>query len=297
MGYRNPYWAPEYTNRKPSFNEMGAMRLAPSDICGVNRGLYAWWLLNERVGKRFCALDGRNVFDDLTGCSMGLDGLVNATGQWATCNAPSLPAIGTQPYCVHIELTLTTLANATGLFSFGSYDPAFAINAAGQIYVYDGGAGQLTTTGITAGVRSSVTWNRILASASGGWTHQYINGIPSDPRNHADSIPAPATLQIGTDRDSNAGVEAIGTIHSVQLWIGASLTDNQVREMHYYPYGTLSHPRLLIEPQRTWYVPVLEATTPAPTTSGATTLPPTTLAPPTYSGRGIGRGIIRGVYR
>ena len=50
----------------------------------------------------------------------------------------------------------------------------------------------------------------------------------------------------------------------------------------------------------------LAPTTVAPTTTAPTTLPPTTLAPttlvpttlaPVYSGRGIGRGIIRGVYR
>jgi hypothetical protein len=45
---RNPYWFPEYTGRKPFFNEMGAMWLNPSHP--LNQGLVVWWLMNEGAG-------------------------------------------------------------------------------------------------------------------------------------------------------------------------------------------------------------------------------------------------------
>jgi hypothetical protein len=49
MIYRNRPWLPDYTGIKPSFNDMGALRLSPNHK--LNDSLVGWWLMNEGAGK------------------------------------------------------------------------------------------------------------------------------------------------------------------------------------------------------------------------------------------------------
>ena len=73
QGYgRNPLWSPEYTGRKPSFNDMGAMQL--NQHHPLNQGLVAWWLINEGAGSLFDILDRRRVISTAPTWSKGISG-------------------------------------------------------------------------------------------------------------------------------------------------------------------------------------------------------------------------------
>jgi len=220
----------------------------------LNNGLLGYWLLNEGGGNKFYDLVGKNTFDDLTGCIIDPNGLLVATQQWATCNAPKIPAIGYGNYTVHIDAKIDTYgATGRGMLAFGTYDPAWAFNSVGKLYVYDGGAKTESSVAITAGIRSTFTFTRIGTDAN--QLLYYSNGRYSSTAQHADSIAAPATIEIGTDRDSNLGTEAAGTYYGVSIY-NRALSQSDILLLHTYPYGTTSNPRLIVEPR---YAPWVNA--------------------------------------
>jgi hypothetical protein len=232
---------PAITTRKP----ISCERVKVNWEHPLNRGLIALWLLNESSGTitRDTANPGRNIFDDFTGAYLNSRGLVNANNQWATCNSPTISAIGTGPFCLIIELTLSSLANATGLLSFGSYAPAWAVNSTGALYVYIGSPNTPSTGAMVAGQRTIVVFNRWDSISAVGLEY-YINGVEAGATALGGSIGAPAAINIGADRDSNAGVEAQGVFHHIELF-NRRLFAEEIKQISAMPYGTPDNPRLI----------------------------------------------------
>ena len=247
QGYgHNPYWFPEHTGRKPDFNMMGVMTLAPEDICPINGGMVAWWSMNEGAGGIAHDIVCHNDIDKRSSV-WTRNGIVNAdSGMYVPGNlGSSFPGI-------------------TYIFKIS----AFAY-AAWYEYLFDGRTGTGTYCYTINSDSGSVVYGGTILQASlnqyvgsplhlvivdnGANAYGYSNGVYNSNQTTSVSRSIGSGLRIGSrysDNESRAG----RTFEYFSVYKRA-LNAKEVAQLYTHPYGTPSQPRFLYAVPRAWFVP------------------------------------------
>lgn len=245
QGYvRNPYWAPEFTGQKPSFNNMGAFSLNPAHP--LNQGLVAWWLgdsLYDISGKYRLSVVGTAADAIVTPVGFYFNGL--SAAYYRLPYASSF----TSPQITVIASGIPTAALDVNL-GIGAIDGEYGST---RNYVY------LDSAGATA-IRYSLGGTSRSLSATIALNAEYYYGVMYDGTNERgifsgqlDTGSALASLVGNTEYSitigqSGGGAKSTGYITSVAQW-NRALTRGEVLQYCLYPYGTPSNPRLIVEPR------------------------------------------------
>jgi hypothetical protein len=246
QGYgRNPRWSPEFTGRTPSFNDMGAMWLNPNHP--LNKGLVAWWLMNERAGNKLC---------DIINIShvVGTINYSNIAGQNAiNC---SVNSASNSNLCLSVDYSVRTVVyrpggNDVGILAKWIPDGTYRSYS---LYIYydlfrwttssDGTFG--TAQNVDGTFVSNNAWNDYLIVKQGSVVSMYANGkLVGTGTGINNTFINNTALVIGN---------SIGYVNDLQFYKRA-LTSKEVADIASCAYGTPSNPRFLVMPQRTWFVP------------------------------------------
>ena len=205
----------------------------------LSKGFVGLWLFNEGSGNRVNDLSGnRTIFDDWTNSPVwvpgGLDFENAVTTQWITSNSPAISAIGTGNYTLILGLKVEAYnVNNCGTFTFGVFDPSWVMDSSGHPYIYDGGNKTASSGVVPIGVDTVVAYVREGTGA--GQLKYYIDGVSAGTSTHSDSINAPSTVTIGSDRDSSSIYDYDGVVRFVYLY-NRALTSSEVSQLYREPF-------------------------------------------------------------
>jgi hypothetical protein len=138
--------------------------------------------------------------------------------------------------------------------AFDTYNPLWYINSSGQLTVYDGGEQAKSVLTVTEGVDSTVEVCRRGTGTTD--TDLYVNGVFDKSSLHVDIVLKPTSLYIG--QNGGGGSFFNGIIYEISFY-NRALTAPEISEMHAHPLWHPSNPRLIVEPRRTWFIPVAAA--------------------------------------
>lgn len=259
----NPKWSPEFTGKKPSFNNMGAMRLNP-DYSG-NNGLVALWLMNEGAGVNLCDLAIKRSIGTLSGA---------APPTWSSSNlGPAIAFPGVSGYISTmfqaagaIKLTLNYWAyKATGkVLSMGQYDSEtlrynlvwFSDNNLYGVGINNASGNYGYTALTTFNAWTMVTL--VLDATQASYTNQakiYVNGLQRSL-----TFFNTGNIRVGTFTNPLYLGRYESTTYSTGMMASASvyttaLTPDNVLNLYYRPYGTPDNPRFLFAGSRSYFFP------------------------------------------
>jgi len=253
---------------KPSFNAMGALRLNPDNV--LNKGLVAWYLMNEGVVSYLRDLVSGNMIPLTVGAatpSIGRDskdGLcltfpVNHTSRYTTL----LPQISSLPLSnfgvvVRYRTTISQVSNCLcgwhgtdDLLLYGA-DASSTNSGASRMFWRDVGGSINETTGVDLvdGALHTMTLTS-TADANHFWcVDDRLVGQWTTSRATAGPF---SGFSIGAWVDTSSQDWA-GNISSVALYnIGLSV---KIASMgHVFPYGTPSNPRFLYLGAKSYFYP------------------------------------------
>ncbi len=263
MSYRNPRWSPEFTGRKPSFNDMGALRLNPDHPS--SEGLVFECLLdggasnNSLIGPKVVAYNPGSF-----GCgysSLGRGGLfVRASSTMLrsittpVVNVPLTIAAWFKVTADGTSNNLVTIGDETSansnLFSLNAAmatvgDPLRAIVLSSSAVSRVADIGHLSLNILYFGAA------RFLSDSNRSIT---LNGVLGNTNVLSNPVTSTSRICIGATAWNTPGNYADAEIYEVLIW-NRHLTVDELSEIYRFPYGTPSNPRFLVMPQRTWFVP------------------------------------------
>lgn len=248
---------PEITGRKPSFNDMGAMRLNPEHP--LNRGLVAWWLMNEGGGKI--------VFDATRRLNTGFSsvpawsskGLIfDGVDDYLTVATPAILAAANPVSVVCKARLLET--GLKGMFNITQstdqvlvcyWDTDFA--RVKSCHLADASYTQISNT-ITHS-----DWNHFVITHPGGNVvpGHYINGIAANNASGAQLTAwSTSKIEIAAGLSYNSAYNANAEYEYVLIY-SRVLSSSEVTQLYINPFGTPDNPRLLYPSRRTWFVPTV----------------------------------------
>jgi hypothetical protein len=267
---RNPLWSPEYTQRKPSFNDMGAMRLNPDHR--LNQGLVAWWLMNERAGGSLYDVSKKHlgtivqVGNEITWLPDGELSFINTAGYVSNLSIADSDVTGaiTLLCSAYLSIGSTSHSFAAKCASNGATNNPFDFrtNSDAALKVNFVRANSTEVKGwASVSTIPLLSYNIIgitLPSGVVGDTPSiYINGMDAGASSMFGSGTGVAT---GSNQPVWVGKRADGgaILYGKMRWFAIykrALPQHEVTMWSASPYGTPSSPRFLVEPRRTWFVP------------------------------------------
>jgi hypothetical protein len=269
QGYgRNPYWAPEYTGLKPSFNDMGAMRLNPDNV--LNWGLVAWWLMNEGAGKSLYSIVSPVVtypsayFPPFGGNTLNLTATSShfvrfSDADWMT------PIKASPGMTVVVRFRWNVLAASRCIIGKTAVDQfdwqLRSTSTSSRVGMYMGSTAAGNYSSCEAGLEADVFYTIACVydgtKAAGSKMQFFKNGVKLALVAAESSAP---TTTPNTAKQIYFGYDGYGIAYSNISYETASLysralSDKEASLATIFPYGTPSDPRFLVMPQRTWFVP------------------------------------------
>lgn len=226
----------------------------------VNRGMVAWWLLNEWTGNVAYDVTGNGNNAVWTGTRNNLlynpDGIYTSGGCYGTLTG----TMSNSDITVACKCTSSTshgsVFGGTGATPYKTF--LFDVNETGSLYVYIGDGSSYNSVYVSsAGITTTPTFAAVTRSAS-ATPLIYINGIKQSTTGTATRT-STFTMELLPQ-----GYQAFDQkLYYLQIW-NRALSDAEILYIYSNPWGTPDNPRLLIYPRRTWFVPVV---------SGATIIP------------------------
>jgi hypothetical protein len=252
---RNPAWFPEYTQRKPDFNTMGAMRLNP-DYFG-NQGLVALWLINESGGGDFYDRVSGIVSSLINGATLDPIGGIRCDSN-TEASRSGLPKGFTVTYPISMVfkayfLTSTTTAYAT-FFSVGDKVAILEQSTAGGKYSH-GGYSYSSWNQWDSNVLRSIGYHTIVSSIGNGYQRLWADGALVQTSSIAMSNPTSPSSYIYLGQDNTSAVRNANVIIIYGAVYNRLLIDSEALMWSTAPFGTPDNPRFLALARRTYFVP------------------------------------------
>ena len=145
-------------------------------------------------------------------------------------NGSGIGTIGTGNYTVSAWVYKKGTGDK-GVITFDTYDPSWAIDGDGHIYIYDSGYKV-----DSIGTIELNKWQHVVFVREGTGANElkyYINGVADSSVAHADSISAVITFAIGSDRTGNLNHLYYwnGSIDEVAIW-DRSLSATEILDLY-----------------------------------------------------------------
>lgn len=258
---RNPLWAPEYTGRIPSFNDMGSFRLNRNHP--INQGLIGWWLCNEGAGKVLYDLVGHNFAAFSSGTTRtGWGNTVLGNGVVWDAGTDDYATLGdfrsryTNQFSCLVTLVFSAVDTTIGIFgqmdTANNYDWMMYIASDGSVNFY---VKTFQTKSANGPVLSAGVVYNAVGVYNGANVNIYVNGVKSTSVAQTENVLANQTSTILGRGYNNQAMRA--TVHSASIWDRGLSRQEALELSRGYLFGTPDNPRFLVQPRRKWFVPVV----------------------------------------